>query len=252
VEDAPRLKMDVEMAGMGMDGADLNDDGLPDWCFSDSGPLRCFMSNHGEWFDGAQALGLVPEDWVSQWGTIGWSVELVDIDNDVDLDVVQAAGELFLEQSAGQVYSDLIWERDGEVYVDRTAELEFGDLYNSVGLASADFDGDGAVELVLGHPRTPPDYYQNHCTQNAWIEVDPVGIGLNVGSIGARVVIDAGGRRQTREIYSLRSHGQGPTLLHFGLGETEVVDRVTVTWPGGGEVVIDDVPARQRLVVQHP
>lgn len=252
VEDADNVRLDVVMAGMGMDGADLSGDGRPDWCVSDSGPPRCFMSSGGGWFDAAQALGLVPEDWVSQWGTIGWSMELVDLDNDTDLDVVQASGELFLEQSAGQVYRDLVWESRDGLFWDRTAELEFGDLFNSVGLASADFDGDGAVELVLGQPRLPPVYYKNRCTKNAWIEVDPVGIGLNVLSIGARVEVEAGEQRQTREIYSLRSHGQGPSLLHFGLGDVEVVDKVTVTWPGGGEVVLEDVPARQRLVVQHP
>jgi enediyne biosynthesis protein E4 len=251
-EDADRVRLDVEMAGMGMDGADLNGDGRPDWCVSDSGPPRCFMSSGGEWFDAAQALGVVPEDWVSQWGTIGWSVELVDLDNDTDLDIVQASGELFLEQSAGQVYRDLIWESRDGLYWDRTAELEFGDLYNSVGMASADLDGDGAVELVLGQPRLAPVLYKNRCTEKSWIEVDPVGIGLNMLSIGARVEVEAGGQRQTREIYSLRSHGQGPSLLHFGLGDAEVVDEITVTWPGGGELVLEDVPARQRLVVEHP
>jgi hypothetical protein len=210
------------------------------------------MSSGGEWFDAAQALGVVPEDWVSQWGTIGWSVELVDLDNDTDLDIVQASGELFLEQSAGQVYRDLIWESRDGLYWDRTAELEFGDLYNSVGMASADLDGDGAVELVLGQPRLAPVLYKNRCTEKSWIEVDPVGIGLNMLSIGARVEVEAGGQRQTREIYSLRSHGQGPSLLHFGLGDAEVVDEITVTWPGGGELVLEDVPARQRLVVEHP
>src|SRR5262249_10563170 len=62
------------------------------------------------------------------------------------------------------------------------------------------------------------------------------------------------GRTQplVRELYPLNSYrSQMPNLVHFGLGDAEVVDRLVIRWPSGLEQELTDVPADQHIVVDE-
>lgn len=48
---------------------------------------------------------------------------------------------------------------------------------------------------------------------------------------------------------SLRRLADDPRL-HFGLGTAAKVDRITVTWPGGGKQVVES-PAVDRLITME-
>jgi hypothetical protein len=91
----------------------------------------------------------------------------------------------------------------------------------------------------------------NPCGAEAWVDFDFVGPEANPLGVGVAVTIEAGGRRRTREVYGLRAVGQGPSRLHFGLGDVETVDRVEIRWPDGDLQVADDVPVRRLLTVTH-
>ena len=253
VEDSREVGIGLSMAGMGMDGADLNDDGILDWCFSDTGPPRCFLSDSRGWFEAN--LGIVPADPVGNHGAVGWSIELVDLDHDGPMELAMAGGEPPAGEpiEEGPVYPDLLWTQGlNRRFTDVTIAQNFGDLYYHTTLTSADFDGDGFWELLLASPWLPPQLYRPACTAGAWLDIEPRGEGSNLAGYGARVMVEAGGRTQVRELHALRSHGQGPTSLHFGLGEAEKADRVYVRWLDGAEVELEDVDLRQRLRVAHP
>lgn len=255
---AAMLGVAVGMAGMGMDNVDLNGDEVLDYCFSDIGPVRCFVSMQGSYFESGQALGLWPSSWVEAVGTVGWSIELVDLDNDGAVELVQASGEATVEEGEtppGQVFPDLLfWGRDG-AFEDVTMEAGFGDLENHVGMAAADLTGDGYWDLVLSNPLTPPLLWDNPCGAGAWLDVDLVGPPGNRQGLGARVELVVAGVTLAREVHGLRSHGQGPSMAHFGLGDAERVDALRVRWPDGTLTELDDpirIGLRQRLVVTHP
>jgi hypothetical protein len=239
--------LSLDQAGMGMDSADLNGDGRLDYCFSNVGPMFCLLSSAaGGFYEGAQALGLVPADSVGHSGTIGWSVVLDDLDNDGDLDVLQASGEH--AEKEGPIYRDLLWERGSDgFFTDTTVERGFGDTYNHVGMVAADFDGDGSLEVVLGNPEMRPLFYQNTCTGGAWLAVELEGPPENPFGIGARVELRAGGKTQVREVYGLKSHGQGASVVHFGLGEVEEVEEVVVRWPAGKVQAMEGVGVRREI-----
>jgi hypothetical protein len=250
VEAASQFGLSLDQAGMGMDSADLNEDGRLDYCFSNVGPMLCLLSSPaGGFYEGAQALGLVPEEKIGHSGTIGWSIELVDLENDGDLDALQASGEQgqVEEEREGPIYQDLLWEGEDGFFIDATEKYSFGDTTNHVGMVAADFNGDGSLEVVLGNPEMRPLFYQSHCTEGAWLVVDPAGPLGNRAGIGVKVVLEAGGKTQVRELYALRSHGQGPSELHFGLGEVEQVDRLTVYWPDGSSQSLEAFEPRRVL-----
>ncbi|MCP4809570.1 MAG: VCBS repeat-containing protein, partial [Proteobacteria bacterium] len=92
VDAAAELGWDVYWNAMGMDSSDLNQDGLLDWCVSDNGPPVCLFSSPNGWFEAGAAHGLVPEQPVGALGSLGWSIEFVDLDNDGHVEIFQASG----------------------------------------------------------------------------------------------------------------------------------------------------------------
>ncbi len=114
------------------------------------------------------------------------------------------------------------------------------------GVAVADFDRDGDLDLVIGHSRGRcssgdhcyPDaharYFENVLgNQNRWLQLDLVGgDGANRAAIGAQATVKLGERSQVAEVGGGHGHYgvQHGTALHFGLGEACEVE-VTVRWP---------------------
>jgi hypothetical protein len=61
-----------------------------------------------------------------------------------------------------------------------------------------------------------------------------VGSKSNRDGIGAKVTIEAGGRRQIAEVRSGGSYvSHNDMRVHFGLGEARRVDRLAIRWPSG-------------------
>ena len=53
-----------------------------------------------------------------------------------------------------------------------------------------------------------------------------------------------------RELYPLNSfHSQMPNIVHFGLGDRDRVESLTIRWPCGTEQVLTDLAADRHLVV---
>ena len=83
------------------------------------------------------------------------------------------------------------------------------------------------------------------------MEVELIGPPGNREGHGAQVRLEAGGTVQVEELYNLRTLGQGPARIHFGLGEAEMVDRIEVFWPGGQLDVWQDLPARRTIQLTY-
>jgi enediyne biosynthesis protein E4 len=126
------------------------------------------------------------------------------------------------------------------------------------GCARLDIDGDGAPDVVLTANGGAARLLQNEArTGHRWVRLRLEGDGKrsNRSAIGARVILEAGGEEQRREVASARGYlSQSELVVTFGLGKHEKIDRVTIHWPGrdaGPPTVLTDLEVdREHHVVQ--
>lgn len=139
------------------------------------------------------------------------------------------------------------------------------DVKDGRGMAYADFDNDGAVDLVINNNpgdndvRTvPPTLLRNNVgARRNWLAIDLVGVKCNRDAVGAVVLVEVDPSRfgakthlakQMRHVTAGSGYSsQNAARLHFGLDDVTEVDRLTVRWPGGVEETFRNVKAKQLL-----
>jgi hypothetical protein len=187
-----------------------------------------------------------------------------DFDLDGRLDFLTCNGHLepdIAQAQPEQKYAQpaqLFWHRpvSRPRYVLVPASAAGADLFVPMvgrGCAYGDFDGDGAVDVVLTANGGAARLLRNdNRTGHHWIRLRLEGDGKrsNRSAIGARVVLQAGGREQRREVASARGYlSQSELVLTFGLGTATQIDRLTIHWPGkdaGVPTVLTDLAIDQE------
>jgi hypothetical protein len=103
------------------------------------------------------------------------------------------------------------------------------------GLACADFDRDGDVDLLMTTNNGPPVLFRNdQTTGNRSVRFRLIGTSSNRDAIGATVRVFHGGTSQSRMVRSGSSYlSQSELPVTFGVGRRDVIDRVTIAWPNG-------------------
>ena len=108
------------------------------------------------------------------------------------------------------------------------------------GVALVDFDNDGRIDIYQTSADQPTLLYRNVSDAGNWIEFELRGTKSNRFGIGARIVVEAGGYEQIREIDGGNGYAsQSAKRAHFGLGSALTVKRVEIHWPSGTVDSID-------------
>lgn len=180
----------------------------------------------------------------------------VDIDNDGWPDIFIANGHVYPEVDSKGLNNTfrepklLYWnEHNGKFRdISQSSGPAITARFNSHGVAAADFDNDGAVEILVNNSHDRPSLLKNRGDHGNWILLDLQGTKSNRDAIGARVTVRVGKHQQTQEVRSGGGYdSQSDFRLHFGLGGAAKIDDVEIRWPTGA---VQHVPGveRNRLV----
>ncbi len=231
----------MEQAGMGLDLADYDGDGLPDVVktnFADDYPNLYRNSGKSGYSDRAlfAGLGVNPQH-------VLWSPVFADFDNDGWVDLLITAGHIFPEvdrlKNAQRFRNPrlLYWNLGNGKFEDVSDRSGPGiaAAHSSRGAAAGDFDNDGNIDLLIMNMNEPPSLLKNHGKSgNNWLKVQLTGTKSNRTGIGTLVKVTARGRSQTQVLLSQSGYYSSPDArLHFGLGNAASVDLVEITWPCG-------------------
>ncbi len=120
------------------------------------------------------------------------------------------------------------------------------------GCAVADYDGDGAPDLVVTENNGPAHLFRNDTpTAHRSLRVLLRGAPPNREAIGARVTVSIQGIQQERMVRAGgHYYSQSELPLTFGVGDATTVD-VRVTWPRGGTVAQNRVATNQTVVISE-
>ena len=236
-------------AGMGVDVGDIQSNGGQTIAITnfDNEMIGLYRpSGSGGYSDNALGSGIG----AASRATLGFGCVFADLDLDGALDLAVVNGHidetvrnihgvgyaqpphLFLNDGSGR-FHDIAGETDGGF-----AQPKVGR-----GLAYADFDRDGDVDLLITTNNGPAYLYRNdQLAGNRSIRLHLVGTKSNRDAIGARVHLTVSGVTQSSFVKSGSSYlSQSELLLTFGLGKREKAERVVIEWPSGRTEDFKDV-----------
>jgi len=228
-------------AGMGVDCADFDNSGKPGIVITnfDNEMLGLYRSTGRSFDDVAMQAGLGP----ASRNTLGFGCIFFDADLDGRLDLAVANGHIDdtvrnIRGNVGYAQSPQLFLNQGNAKFLEVASQLGGNFAQSKvgrGLAVADFDRDGDLDLLLTTNNGPAYLYRNdQLAGNRSIRLQLVGTKSNRDAIGATVRLYSNGQIQSRQVRSGSSYlSQSELPLTFGAGKQDEIEKIVVDWPSG-------------------
>ena len=291
---------------MGVDFADIDRDGWPDFFVTDMfsrSPLKqhvqvgemsslvtppgfieirqqkgqnTLQRNHGDatfaeisWYAGVES-----SEW--SWGPIfldvdldGWEDLIIPNGNQYDVQNADVAQEIEALKAANRLNhqellgllrkypklatENLIFRNERNLTFHNVAsEWGFKGGEISQGMAAADLDNDGDLDLVMNNLFTAAAVYRNDATA-ARVAVRLRGSGGNSHGIGAKITCTGGPVLQTQEMIGGGRYLSGDDAMRVFAMNQGTNGQLTVTWRNGKQTIINNVqPNRIYTIEQEP
>jgi hypothetical protein len=184
---------------------------------------------------------------------VSWGTGVYDFDNDGLLDILIFHGGLIhLIPQEHTVFRGIGSGKFTDV--SRDAGPVLSERTTARGACFADYDNDGKVDAFVVNLGAKGTLLHNVSTDTGhWIAVKLVGSKSNRDGIGARVEVDAAGKRWTAERVAGSGYlSQDDGRLHFGLGAATKIDKLIVRWPSGREQTLEKLAVDRVLRVEEP
>lgn len=226
----------------------------------------------GRMMEFAYQAGVPYTDWT-------WGPRIEDFDNDGREDIYIANGMLrdvqngdlgmyadrtyrggsqpwaeFWAKQALQKETNMVFRNVGGLRFEH-AEIPWGlnRLGVSFGCATADFDNDGRLDLVVNNADGPVSIYRNRGATGHSARIRLKGTLSNRFGIGATVRVRAGGAAQVRYLTLARGWlSASEPILHFGLGNATRIDSLTVDWPCSPRQSFTNLDADRLYTITEP
>ena len=229
-------------AGMGVDAADFDNSGYPGAAITnfDNEMIGLYRSvGKGIYNDVAvqAGVGLASEN------TLGFGCVFVDADLDGALDLMVANGHI--DDTVRNIRGNVGYAQPPQIFLNNGKGM-FHDVATATGpsfaqpkvgrgLAYADFDRDGDLDILMTTNNGPACLFRNdQLSGNRSIRFRLTGSKSNRDAIGALVRIEHQGITQSRLVKGGSSYlSQSELPVTFGLGKRDQIDRVIIEWPSG-------------------
>jgi hypothetical protein len=228
-------------AGMGVDVADFDNSGAPGVAITnfDNEMIGLYRMSGKSFEDIAPQSGVG----IASRNSLGFGCVFLDVNLDGWLDFAVANGHI--DETVRNIRGNVGYAQPPELFLNRgkgnfrevAAEVggEFDQPKVGRGLAYADFDRDGDLDLLLTTNNGPAYLYRNdQVNGNRSIRFRLVGTKSNRDGIGATVRVFAGGLMQSRLVKGGSSYlSQSELPVTFGLEKRDRIERVVIDWPSG-------------------
>jgi hypothetical protein len=229
VDEARSARLADPNAGMGIAAGDYSGDGRPDLFVTNSrGQGHAAFRSHRASFTNGQAAFAA----ALSTNATGWGDSWVDLNNDGSLDLVLANGAIPVTSLAGDAGQVQVLENVHGEFANATNIVGLGRLArtNGRGLAAADFDNDGHMDVAINSVGGRLILLRGTGGSGHWLEVKLPRFAP--GAVVTAVLPD--GRRLAREVLAGSSYlSSEDPRVHFGLGSATRVVRLVVRYPNG-------------------
>ncbi len=228
-------------AGMGVDVADFDNSGLPGVAITnfDNEMIGLYRMSGKSFEDIAPQSGVG----LASRNSLGFGCAFLDANLDGWLDFAVANGHI--DETVRNIRGNVGYAQPPQLFLNsskgtfRDIAAEVGGAFDQPkvgrGLAFADFDRDGDLDLLLTTNNGPAYLYRNdQLSGNHSIRFRLVGTKSNRDGIGAVVRVFTGGMTQSRMVKGGSSYlSQSELPVTFGLEKRDRIERMVIDWPSG-------------------
>ena len=241
-------------ACMGIAIGDVNHDGAIDLLvtnYYDESNTLYLQQSGGIFRDATRASGLVKPS----VKMLGFGTQFIDARCDGIADLIVLNGHIDDMSHKGTPFrmraQFFVGDGQGKFVEDRSPATGAYFAKERLGraLALVDFDRDGRQDFVATDLERPASLVRNESESGNFLSIRFVGTQSHRDAVGTEVVATVSGRQSTHQLVAGYGYmASNEKVIHIGLGDATMVERLDIHWPSGIQQTHTNVPANSHCL----